>query len=130
MATSTTREYTLDKSSLVTYVERPGQRFALHYGEGFRYEALPVGTRVIYPPPALPSLPDVDGAIEEALENPMGCPPLSAQLKPDMKVTIAFDDISPTSACPFTGTACCRKTFSRVNWCTGSVAPAAMPVKP
>ncbi|MEE9324169.1 MAG: lactate racemase domain-containing protein [Dehalococcoidia bacterium] len=96
MATSTTQDYTLDKSSLVTYVERPGQRFLLHYGEGFRYEALPVGTRVIYPPPALPSLPDVDGAIEEALENPMGCPPLSAQLKPDMKVTIAFDDISLT----------------------------------
>ncbi|RMF84430.1 MAG: DUF2088 domain-containing protein, partial [Nitrospinota bacterium] len=42
----------------------------------------------------LAPLPDVDGAIEHALEHPLGCDPLSAQLRPGMKVTIAFDDIS------------------------------------
>jgi lactate racemase len=65
-----------------------------HYGEGFHYEALPTGTRVIYPAPSGAVVADVDAAIEQALENPLGCDPLSAQLKPGMKVTIAFDDIS------------------------------------
>ncbi len=84
----------LDKAALVTYVERPNDRYYFHKGEGFRYERLPEGTRVIYPPPPLPPLPDLDGAIEEALENPLGCDPLSAQLRPGMKVTVAFDDVS------------------------------------
>ena len=84
----------IDKEKLVTFVEDPKDRYVFHSGEGFRYERLPVGTRVIYPPPPLPPLPDVDGSIEEALENPLNCDPLSAQLRPGMKVTIAFDDIS------------------------------------
>ncbi|MCY7393079.1 MAG: nickel-dependent lactate racemase, partial [Leptolyngbyaceae cyanobacterium CAN_BIN12] len=65
-----------------------------HYGEGFQVEALPVGTRVIYPPPPLNPIKDVEGAIEQAIEQPLGCDPLSAQLKPGMKVTIVFDDLS------------------------------------
>ena len=84
----------LDKEALVTYVERPNDRYYFYSGEAFRHEKLPVGTRVIYPPPPLPPLPDLDSAIEEALENPLGCDPLSAQLRPGMKVTVAFDDIS------------------------------------
>jgi lactate racemase len=64
------------------------------YGEGFHYEPLPAGTRVIYPNASHPAVPDVDAAIEHALENPLGCDPLSAQLKAGMKVTIAFDDLS------------------------------------
>ena len=84
----------IDKSKLVKRVEKPGQRFLMHHGEAFRFEELPVGSRVIYPPPALPSIKDVDGAINEALENPLGQDPLSHQLRPGMKVTIAFDDIS------------------------------------
>ena len=83
-----------DRSELVTYVQRPSERYLFHNGEGFRFEALPVGTRVVYPPPPLPPIQDVDGAIEEALEHPLGCEPLSAQLRPGMRVTIAFDDIS------------------------------------
>ena len=84
----------IDKEKLVTFVEDPKDRYVFHSGEGFRYERLPVGTRVIYPPPPLPPLADVDGSIDEALENPLNCDPLSAQLRPGMKVTIAFDDIS------------------------------------
>lgn len=84
----------LDREKLVTYVDRPDDRYVFHYGEAFRFERLPVGTRVIYPPPPLPPLADLDGAIESALENPLGCDPLSAQLRPGMKVTVAFDDIS------------------------------------
>ena len=82
-----------DKAELVQYVG-DDSRYVFHQGESFRFERLPMGTRVIYPPPPQPAIEDMDGAIEEALENPMGADPLSAQLKPGMKVTIAFDDIS------------------------------------
>ena len=75
-------------------MDQPRRRYMLHNGEGFRFERLPVGTRLIYPPPPLPPVLDVDAAIETALENPLGCDPLSAHLRPGMKVTIAFDDLS------------------------------------
>lgn len=65
-----------------------------HYGENFRLEKLPLGSRVVYAPDPLPGVPDVDAAIEHALLNPLGMDPLPALLKPGMKVTIAFDDIS------------------------------------
>lgn len=94
MASGPVEQFELDKEKLVTYVDDRSARYAFHSGESFRYERLPLGTRVIYPPPPLPPLPDVDGAIEEALENPLACDPLSAQIRPGMKVTIAFDDIS------------------------------------
>jgi hypothetical protein len=48
----------------------------------------------VNPRPPLPGLADPDGAIEHALDHPLGCEPLSAKLRPGMKVTIAFDDIS------------------------------------
>ena len=37
---------------------------------------------------------DVDAAIEHALEHPENSEPLSALLRPGMKLTIAFDDVS------------------------------------
>jgi hypothetical protein len=49
---------------------------------------------VLYPPQPLPGIQDKESAIEHALENPLGADPLSAQLKPGMRLTIAFDDIS------------------------------------
>ncbi len=84
----------VDKEELVAYVERADRRYLFHYGEAFRYERLPVGTRVVYPPPPMAPIADVDGAIEDALDHPVGCDPLSAIVSPGMKVTIAFDDIS------------------------------------
>jgi hypothetical protein len=84
----------IDRSDCVRTVERAGDHFLFHCGEQFLWEPLPVGTRVLYPPPPLPGIADVDGAIEEALENPLGADPLSAQLRRGMKLTIAFDDIS------------------------------------
>ena len=85
-----------DRSDCVRTVERDGEHFLFHSGEQFVWESLPPGTRVLYPPPPLPALEDEDGAIENALENPLGADPLSAQLRPGMKLTIAFDDISLT----------------------------------
>ena len=84
----------IDREKLVTYVDDPKARYAFHSGEGFRYERLPAGARVIYPPPPLPGILDVDQEIESALQEPLGCDPLSALIRPGMKVTIAFDDIS------------------------------------
>ena len=82
-----------DKGKLVKFVE-DDRKYVFHHGESFRFERLPLGTRVVYPPPPMPGIKDVNAAIEEALENPLGADPLSAQLRLGMKVTIAFDDIS------------------------------------
>jgi hypothetical protein len=84
----------LDRSDCVRTVEQAGEHFLFHCGEQFLWEPLPAGTRVLYPPPPLPAVADVDAAIEHALEHPLGADPLSAQLRPGMKLTISFDDIS------------------------------------
>ena len=83
-----------DRTDSITYVENIKQKFMFHYGPGFRYENLPVGTRIIYPPSPLPGISNLDKAIDDAIENPIGSDPLSAVLHPGMRVTIAFDDIS------------------------------------
>lgn len=83
-----------DKSKLIRYVESESERYYFHYGEAFLWESLPLGTRVIYPPPPLMPIENPKGAIERAIERPYGCEPLSALLRRGMKVTIAFDDIS------------------------------------
>ena len=66
----------------------------VHSGESLRLERFPEGTRVIYPPESLPGVDDVDATIAHALENPEGSEPLRALLRPGMKLTIAFDDLS------------------------------------
>ena len=65
-----------------------------HYGESFRLERLPVGSRVVYAPPPLPGLADPQAAVAAALDNPLGADPLAELLHPGMRMTIAFDDIS------------------------------------
>jgi hypothetical protein len=71
-----------------------GQRIRFHCGERLRWEETPEGSRLLYAPAPLPSLADLRAATQKAIEAPLGCDPLSAQLSPGMKVTIAFDDIS------------------------------------
>jgi hypothetical protein len=66
----------------------------VHEGEGFRLERFPLGTRVVYPPEALAAIDDVDAAIRHALLNPLDMEPLPALLRPGMRLTIAFDDVS------------------------------------
>jgi lactate racemase len=65
-----------------------------HAGDGFHYERLPEGTRVVYPPEPLVPLTDPYVAIERALLMPMGMEPLHELLKPGLKLTIVFDDLS------------------------------------
>ncbi|MDP9497500.1 MAG: nickel-dependent lactate racemase [Actinomycetota bacterium] len=66
----------------------------VHSGESFGLERFPLGTRVIYPPEPLPGLPDVRAAIADALEHPIDSEPLRELLRPGMRLTLAFDDIS------------------------------------
>lgn len=63
-------------------------------GEDLIRAKLPAGTRVVYPKPTIPGVPDRDMAILHALSNPEQADPLHAQLRPGLKVTIAIDDIS------------------------------------
>ena len=49
---------------------------------------------MIYPPEPLAGIDDLDGAIRNALLNPIDMDPLPALLRPDMKLTIVFDDAS------------------------------------
>ncbi len=46
---------------------------------------------------SLPPVDDTEGIIRKALQEPLGRPPLSETVRPDWKVTIAFDD--PTVPC-------------------------------
>jgi lactate racemase len=82
------------RSDLVVTLNRRSQPRLIPFGEDFLVEKLPAGTRVIYPPPPLEPLPDPDTAIRYALLHPLNADPLFAQLNPNLRVTIAIDDIS------------------------------------
>ena len=84
----------MSRPGFVLEVDERTPPLLVHQGEGLRLETFPRGTRVIYPPESLPGLPDLDGAIAHALENPENSEPLSALLRSGMRLTIAFDDIS------------------------------------
>ncbi len=85
-------------------VERSTPPILFHHGESFRLHKLPVGARVVYPNEPLDGLDDVDAAIADALANPLGdAQPLTSHMRADMKLTIAFDDVSlplPPMAAP------------------------------
>ena len=51
-------------------------------GDGFHYEKLPEGTRVIYPPGPLEPLADPDVAIERALLSRWGWSPCTNSSSP------------------------------------------------
>jgi lactate racemase len=83
------------RPGFVLEVDRSTPQTLFWKGEGFGLERLPVGTRVIYAPEPHVALDDPDGAIRHALDHPLGdSAPLRSQLRPGMKLTIAFDDIS------------------------------------
>ncbi|MTA44469.1 MAG: DUF2088 domain-containing protein, partial [Actinobacteria bacterium] len=90
------RNEIVPRPGFVLDVDRSTPPILFHHGEGFRLEKLPPGrSRVIYPAEPIEALKNPDGAIRDALVNPIGdSEPLTALLKPGMKLTIAFDDIS------------------------------------
>ena len=82
------------RRDLVVTINTRSEPRLIPYGDDFLLDKLPPGTRVIYPPPPLDALPDPDVAIRYALLRPENADPLFAQLNPNMRVTIAIDDIS------------------------------------
>ena len=84
----------MSRPGFVLEVDERTPPLLLHSGESFRLQEFPLGTRVVYPPESLPGVPDVDEAIENALLHPLDSEPLPELLRPGMKLTIAFDDLS------------------------------------
>src|SRR5580693_6285909 len=84
----------MPRPGFVLDVDRSTPPTLMWHGEGFRLERLPVGSRVIYAPEPFDALDDPDAAIVDALLHPVGSDPLPALLRPGMRLTIAFDDIS------------------------------------
>ena len=83
------------RPGLVLEVDRSTPPVLFHRGEGFCLERLPPGrSRVIYPAEPRPGLADPDDAIRAALLNPIDDDPLPSLLRPGMRLTIAFDDVS------------------------------------
>ena len=85
----------MPRPGFVLDVDRSTPPILFWRGENFSLEKLPADrSRVIYPAEPLPGLDDVDGHIRDALLNPIDMEPLPALLRPDMKLTICFDDAS------------------------------------
>ncbi|HLX78236.1 MAG TPA: lactate racemase domain-containing protein, partial [Acidimicrobiales bacterium] len=83
------------RPGFVLEVDRSTPPTLFWHGEGFRFERLPEGSRVIYPQEPIAAITDFDAAIRHALEHPLGdSKPLSQLLFSGMRLTIAFDDIS------------------------------------
>jgi lactate racemase len=82
------------RPGLVLEVDERTPPLLVHRGEGFGLQRFPLGSRVVYPPDSLPELPDVAGAVRDALQNPLHSEPLPELLRPGMRLTVAFDDIS------------------------------------
>ena len=83
------------RPGFVLEVDRSTPPTLFWHGEGFRLERLPAGSRVVYAPEPLAALADPDAEIRRALEHPLGdSAPLRSLLRPGMRLTIAFDDVS------------------------------------
>ncbi len=83
------------RPGFVLDVDRSTPPTLFWHGEGFRLEKLPEGSRIVYPPEPHTAIPDPRHAIRQALHHPLGdALPLPEQLRPGMRLTIAFDDVS------------------------------------
>lgn len=70
-------------------------KLAFEYGQGLMEAELPDSTDVFIPGETVadpPYLPDVVAATRQSLLNPVGMPPIAAQVKPGAKVVIVFPD--------------------------------------
>ena len=62
----------------VVYIDRDSAPRIIPSGEDFILEDLPIGTRVIYPKPAIKGLPNREAAIRYAVNHPHDTEPLYA----------------------------------------------------
>src|ERR687892_1568775 len=86
----------MPRPGFVLDVDRSTPPILFHHGESLRLERLPAGGGgALSRGGPWEALDAPEGAIREALDNPLGdSEPLRALLQPGMKLTIAFDDIS------------------------------------
>lgn len=84
----------MTRPGFVLEVDERTPPLLVHEGEGMRLQEFPLGTRVVYPPDSLPAVRDPEAAIRQALLHPENCEPLPALLRPGMRLTVAFDDLS------------------------------------
>lgn len=70
----------------------------VHNGPGLRLESFPLGTEVLYPADPVSPVDDLIEAIDQACAQPLDSDPLVDRLRPGMKLTITFDDLSVPSA--------------------------------
>jgi lactate racemase len=84
----------MPRPGFVLEVDERTPPLLVHEGEGYRLQRFPLGSRVVYPPDALPGIRDLNAAIRHALLHPIDAEPLPELLKPGMRLTIAIDDIS------------------------------------
>ena len=88
------RNAVVSSEGCVVHLEENSAKRLMWSGEDLLDVKLPAGTRVVYPKPTIPGIPDRDEGIRYALKNPEEMDPLEALLRPGMKVTIAIDDVS------------------------------------
>jgi hypothetical protein len=88
------RKALVSDAGCVVHLEADSTSRLLWYGEDLLDVKMPAGTRVVYPKPTIRGLRDSGAAIRYAIDHPEGMDPLTALLRPGMKVTIAIDDIS------------------------------------
>src|ERR671933_2388510 len=84
----------MSRPGFITILEKNSPPMMFNAGDGFHYERLPEGTRVVYSPGPIEPLADPGVAIERALLEPFAMEPLHELLFSGMKLTIAFDDLS------------------------------------
>jgi hypothetical protein len=85
------------RSGFVLTVDDRTPPLVVHEGDGFRLERLPLGAQVIYPAESLSPVADLREAIDAALDGPVDARPLGELLRPEMRLTIVFDDITVPS---------------------------------
>ncbi|MGI8649603.1 MAG: lactate racemase domain-containing protein, partial [Rubrobacter sp.] len=70
------REGKVYAEGLQITLEKNSPQMMFNACDGFHYEKLPEGTRVIYPPKPIEAVPDENVAIERALLEPLDMEPL------------------------------------------------------
>ena len=70
----------------------------VHNGPGLRREQFPLGTEALYPPDSVTAVDDLIEAVDAACAAPLDSDPLADRLRPGMRLTISFDDLSVPSA--------------------------------
>ena len=93
----------MSRPGAVIEVDRNTPPALFHYGEGVRLERLPLGSRIVYAPDPIPPITHAERAVRRALAHPVDDDPLKSLLRPGMRLTIAFDDLSlplPPMAAP------------------------------